>query len=91
MYLLSEEEMQKIKDLAASSTLGGQIVLLEEPIPYEGKKFRSIKYIEGNKVLAKLPQEEWWVDKRTYDDNWNAYYRWKAKLEKRKETEEDNA
>jgi len=91
MYLLSEEDMEKVKDLAESSTLGGHIVILEEPIPYEGKKFRSFKYVEGDKILAKAPQHEWWVDKRTYDDNWNAYYRWKAKLEKLKEQEEDVA
>lgn len=44
-YLLSEEDMNKCKDLAESGTLKGRVVILNPPIPYRDKRFRGIKTV----------------------------------------------
>jgi len=42
-YLLSEENMEKCKNLASSSAFEGRIELLRPSYPYAGKRFRGIK------------------------------------------------
>lgn len=43
-YLLSEEDMTKVKDLASSANVGSSNVhVLENPIPYSGKRFTGMQ------------------------------------------------
>ncbi len=42
-YVLSEEDMEKIAGLADSQTVEGQLILLRDPMPYEGVRFRGVK------------------------------------------------
>jgi hypothetical protein len=43
-YLLSEEDMEKVKDLASSAQLEStNIHIFDTPIPYVGKRFRGIQ------------------------------------------------
>jgi len=52
-YLLSEEDMEKVKELAQSGTLDGRIVMLPTVYPYADKRFRGIKAV-NRKVGERL-------------------------------------
>ncbi len=45
VYLLSEEDMERVKHLAESGTLEGRIEIIATPYPYGDKRFRGIKAI----------------------------------------------
>ena len=60
-YLLSEEDMERVADLAASSMLEGRITLIRPPVPYHGGAFRGIRYVHGNRILARRPEHTWFV------------------------------
>lgn len=45
VYLLSEEDMERVKHLTESGTLEGRIETLTAPYPYGDKRFRGIKAI----------------------------------------------
>lgn len=54
-YLLSEEDLEKCKDLAENELLHGQINTIIPPIPYDGKRFRGVKTIsrvEGSILIG---------------------------------------
>lgn len=54
-YLLSEEDLEKCKDLAESGLLSGRINLITPPVIYEGARFRGTKTIsrtEGDKLVG---------------------------------------
>jgi hypothetical protein len=54
-YLLSEEDMEKVKDLAESGKTEGSIVILDKEIPYKGKRSRAMKAIPqamGNRLIS---------------------------------------
>jgi len=43
-YLLSEEDMEKVKDMVESGNVeSGNIVVFDEPIPFDGKRFRGLR------------------------------------------------
>ena len=53
-YLLSEESMEKISNLASSSVLDGGIEILSPAYPYSGRRFRGIKAFSrvlGNRLV----------------------------------------
>ena len=53
-YLLSEESMEKVRNLASSSILDGGIEILSPAYPYSGRRFRGIKAFSrvlGNKLV----------------------------------------
>lgn len=50
-YLLSEEDIEKIKDLASEQNLEGQIVLIDPAIKLDIGKFRGYKLINGDELL----------------------------------------
>jgi len=59
-YLLSEEGINKIKDLAESGMLEGQIHTISPPIPYTGKHFRGVNLIphsDGERLLITIPEK----------------------------------
>jgi len=68
-YLLSEEDMEKVKDLGESTTMQGQIELIEPPIPTDLKRFRGYKAVVGDNILKRLPEETW------YEEAWEANQR----------------
>lgn len=51
IYVLSEEDFEKVKDLADSSNLSGSIMVLKPPVPWRGNHFRGFKYIDGDELL----------------------------------------
>lgn len=58
-YLLSENDMEKVKDLAESSTMEGRIVELKPMFAYSSGRFRGIKEFSrklGDKIIEQ--QEE---------------------------------
>ena len=64
-YLLSEEDLEKCKDLAESGTLNGNIQVIDPPIEFDKnviKRFRGYRYVDGDKILARAPPEEWFID-----------------------------
>lgn len=75
-YLLSEEDMDKVKDLAESTTMQGQIELIEPPIPIDLKRFRGYKAVVGDNILNRLSEETW------YEDAWEANQRNKKAVAK---------
>lgn len=82
-YLLSEEDMAKVIDLAQSSSMQGQIAVLDEPLPYTGKKFRGVNYVNGDNILDEQAEDNWQDDiKEDYRYNYNAYYRFKSRVKK---------
>jgi hypothetical protein len=53
-YFLSEEDMEKIKDLAESSGLDGQIEVFKVALPYTGVRFRGVRSLlqeRGDSIL----------------------------------------
>ena len=53
-YFLSEEDMEKIKDLAESSGLDGQIEVFRAALPYTGVRFRGVRSLlqeRGDSIL----------------------------------------
>lgn len=44
-YLLSEEDMKKVKDLTESGLLEGQIEIIDSLIEYDGKRFRGVRSV----------------------------------------------
>jgi hypothetical protein len=67
IYLLSETDMEKVKDLADSSALSGGITEIKPPVPYHTTErrvaFRGHRYIKGSQVLERRPTRDWWVSK----------------------------
>lgn len=51
VYILSEEDFEKCKDLAESSELSGSVMVLDPPVPWEGKHFRGYRYVDGDALL----------------------------------------
>ena len=60
-YLLSEEDMEKCRDLAHSGTLEGRIEVIEPPIPTGLKRFRGFKAVSGDAILAGEPESAWYA------------------------------
>lgn len=53
-YVLSEENMKKIAELADSQMAEGQLILFRGPIPYGGGRFRGIKKlsrVQGDRLI----------------------------------------
>ena len=59
-YLLSEEDMEKCRDLAKSGKLEGRIEVIEPPIPVTLKRFRGFKAVSGDAILADEPEDTWY-------------------------------
>jgi len=57
IYLVSEEDLEKLKGYA--SGVEGQIEVLETPIPVSFKRFRAFKYVLGDRILSGQPEETW--------------------------------
>jgi hypothetical protein len=51
IYVLSEEDFEKCRDLADSSNLSGNLTILDPPIPWWGQHFRGFRYIDGEALL----------------------------------------
>jgi len=92
-YLLSEEDIEKCRDLADSGTLEGHIHVLNPTIPLSLKRFRGFKNIDGNAVLAGKPEREWFEGAhRKYLRNKKLLRRWrsaKRKLEMEESVEKE--
>jgi len=58
---ISEEDLEKCKDLAESGLAEGRIVVLDQPIPYKGKRFRGYLYVYGDKILTGEPSNTWFL------------------------------
>lgn len=57
IYLLSEEDMEKVKDLADGSDISGSgMVLILPPMGYGGKRFRGFRYVNGGDILAEAEE-----------------------------------
>lgn len=53
IYLLSEEDLEKVKDLATKSDIeGGGMVSFGIPVTYHGKRFRGFRYVNGGDIIA---------------------------------------
>jgi len=92
-YLLSEDDMEKCRDLAHSGTLKGHIEVIEPPIPTGLKRFRGYKAVSGDNILNGEPEHTWY--EAAYEDNQlnktaiAKYKRKLAKWEKEKKEAED--
>ena len=58
-YLISEEDMTKMSDLAESSQVKGQFIELESPIPIESDRFRGYKHVDSQSILGGEREEFW--------------------------------
>ncbi len=89
-YLLSEEDIEKCRDLAHSSKLEGRIEVIEPPIPTGLKRFRGFRAVSGDFILAGEPEESWYATAYEANQlNKVAIAKYKRKLEKwEKETKE---
>ena len=45
LYVLSEEDMEKVKGLAESSEISGNVFPFKNPIPYSGNRFRGFQSV----------------------------------------------
>ena len=53
LYLLSEEDLEKVKDLADKSDIEGSgMALIKPPVVYYGKRFRGYRYINGDDIIG---------------------------------------
>ncbi len=53
MYLLSEDDLEKVKDLADKSDIEGSgMVLIKPPVEYFGRRFRGFRYINGDDIIG---------------------------------------
>jgi len=87
-YLLSEDDMSKVAEIAQSSSMKGRIAVLKEPLPYTGKKFRGVNYVNGNKLLAAAAEDSWGEGvEEDYKYNYNAYYRFRFRVKKEQDAE----
>jgi hypothetical protein len=66
IYLVDPRTMQTIFDIAHKECkqgfLKGQgLQLIEPPIPARVPRFRGLKRVNGDAILARRPVEEWWI------------------------------
>ena len=54
VYVISEEDINKIKDLVHATDLMGNIHMIEPFIPYNGGRFRGFRYIDGDEIMDKV-------------------------------------
>jgi len=59
IYLVSSEDMEKLRDLADETDLHGKITLVTPVIPYPWKRFRGFKYCWGDVILARQTRYDW--------------------------------
>ena len=91
MYLLSEEDMEKCRDLAQRGTLEGNIVVLDDPIQTSLRRFRGYRCIDGDMLLAGQPEYNWLLSGRErYKRNKRAIRHWKAEKKRLKREKEKN-
>jgi len=60
-YLLSEEGMEKCRDLAKSGKLEGHIEVIEPLVSTGLKRFRGFKAVSGEAILAGEPEDTWYA------------------------------
>jgi len=91
MYLLSEEDMEKCRDLAQRGTLEGNIVVLDEPIQTSLRRFRGYRCIDGDMLLGGKHEVEWLLSGYgRYKRNKKAIRHWKAEKKRIKRESEKN-
>jgi len=88
-YLLSEEGMEKCRDLAKSATLEGRIEVIDPPVPTGLRRFRGYKHVIGDYILERRPEAEWYGEAhQIYLENKRAMRKYKRELRKWKEMQE---
>jgi hypothetical protein len=62
LYIVSEEDMEKLRDLAEKTDIQGHIYEINPPIPFPERRFRGFKYVDGDKILNREPFESWFKE-----------------------------
>jgi len=84
IYLLSEEDMNKVRDLAKSSKLEGHINIFEHPIPIKtANRSRGYQYVSGDRILDGKPEDTWFEDAhKVFHENEKKAWRWRDAIRK---------
>lgn len=90
-YLISEEDMHKVRDMEGNDLLEGHFVVLDDPIPVDIKRLRGYKHVDGNAILSGEPEDEWYESAhRTYLENKKRMRRFKRQFKKYQAALEDD-
>lgn len=88
-YLLSEEDMEKCRDLANSTTLSGRFNIIDPAVYLSIGRFRGYKHVIGDNILARKPEGTWYEEAHeAYLRNKRAMSRWKRAKRKLREKEQ---
>ena len=84
IYLLGEEDMNKVRDLAKSSKLEGRINVFEHPIPIKtANRSRGYQYVSGGRILDGKPEDTWFEDAhKVFHENEKKAWRWRDYIRK---------
>ena len=90
-YLISEENMKAVQDLAESASTTGQIIVLDEPLPLiDTKLIRGYKYVDGSLILTEGTEESEWFEgaRELYAKNEKAIRKYHHLIRKKKKKDE---
>jgi len=90
-YLISEENMKAVQDLAESASTTGQIIVLDKPLPLiDTKLIRGYKYVDGDLILTKETEESEWFEgaRELYAKNEKAIRKYHHLIRKKKKEAE---